>query len=75
MGSPENACLRMVTSYWDMAAAFVTKGVLNEELFLETQGEALFVWEKMGSIVPAMCKANKMSMKLFPGPSTSISSR
>lgn len=60
MGSPENAYVRMVTSYWDMAASFVTKGVLNEELFLETQGEALFVWEKMRPIVPAMRQANSM---------------
>jgi hypothetical protein len=60
MGSQENAYLRMVTSYWDMAAAFVTKGVLNEELFLETNGEALFVWEKVRGIVPAMREANKM---------------
>jgi hypothetical protein len=43
-----------------MAAAFVTKGVLNEELFLETNGEALFVWEKVRGIVPAMREANKM---------------
>jgi len=60
MGSPENAYMRMVTSYWDMAAAFVTKGVLNEELFLDTQGEALFVWEKVRAIVPAMREANQM---------------
>jgi len=60
MGSEQNAYMRMVTSYWDMAASFVTSGVLNEELFLETQGEALFVWEKVRAIVPAMRQANQM---------------
>jgi hypothetical protein len=45
-GSQENAYFRMVTSYWDMAASFVTSGVLNEELFLQSNGELLFVWEK-----------------------------
>jgi hypothetical protein len=45
-GSQENAYFRMVTSYWDMAASFVTSGVLNEELFLQNNGELLFVWEK-----------------------------
>ncbi|HLI86386.1 MAG TPA: hypothetical protein VKV17_20930 [Bryobacteraceae bacterium] len=44
--SQENAYFRMVTSYWDMAASFVTSGVLNEELFLQNNGELLFVWEK-----------------------------
>ena len=38
-GSQENAYFRMVVSYWDMAASFVTAGVLNEELFLQTNGE------------------------------------
>ena len=60
MGSQENAYVRMVTSYWDMAASFVTKGVLNEELFLDTQGEALVVWEKVRAIVPAMRQAYSM---------------
>src|SRR5579875_661684 len=44
--SQEHAYFRMVTSYWDMAASFVTSGVLNEELFLQNSGELLFVWEK-----------------------------
>jgi hypothetical protein len=44
--SQENAYFRMVTSYWDMAASFVTSGVLNEDLFLQNNGELLFVWEK-----------------------------
>lgn len=54
MGSQENAYMRMVTSYWDMAATFVTSGILNEELFLDTNGEALFVWEKCRPLVPAI---------------------
>ncbi len=43
----ENAFFRMVTSYWDMAASFVTHGVLNAELFLTSAGEMLSVWAKM----------------------------
>ena len=45
-GSDENAYFRMVTSYWDMAASFVTSGAVNKALFLENAGELLFVWEK-----------------------------
>ena len=51
MGSQENAYLRMVVSYWDMAASFVTSGVLNEELFVQSGGEMLFVWEKIRPLV------------------------
>lgn len=51
-GSQENAYLRMVVSYWDMAASFVTAGVLNKELFMSTQGELAFVWERVREMVP-----------------------
>lgn len=54
MGSQENAYVRMVTGYWEMAASFVTSGVLNEELFAESNGELLFVWERLRPIVPGM---------------------
>lgn len=50
-GSQENAYFRMVISYWDMAASFVTSGVLNDELFLQNSGEALFVWEKTRALI------------------------
>jgi hypothetical protein len=45
-GSEENAYYRMVTSYWDMAASFVTSGAINKQLFMDNAGELLFVWEK-----------------------------
>jgi hypothetical protein len=60
MGSQENAYFRMVTTYWDMAASFVISGVLNEDLFLQNCGEALFVWEKIKSVVPATRQMLKM---------------
>ena len=58
-GSQENTYFRMVVSYWDMAASFVTSGVLNQDLFLETNGELLFVWEKIKAAVPDMRANNK----------------
>ncbi len=58
-GSQENAYLRMVSSYWEMAAAFVVSGVLNQELFFETNTECLVVWERLRHIVPAFREANK----------------
>lgn len=59
MGSQENAYMRMVASYWDMAAALVNRGVLNEELFADTNGEILFVYERMREVLPAIREAFK----------------
>jgi len=53
-GSKENAYVRMVTSYWEMAASLVTSGVLNQDLFFESNGECLFVWERIRELVPAL---------------------
>jgi hypothetical protein len=45
-GSDHNAYFRMVLGYWDMAASFVTRGVVHEELFFENSLEMLAVWER-----------------------------
>ncbi len=49
--SQENAWLRQVGGYWDMAASFVLQGALNEELFLQPgcSGEMFFI---LGKIYP-----------------------
>ena len=54
IGSEENASFRMVVSYWDMAASFVTEGILHEKLFTQNSRELLFVWERIRDIVPTM---------------------
>jgi hypothetical protein len=54
MGSRENAYFRMVVSYWDMAASFITAGVLNQDLFFQTNGELLGVWSRVQPLVPAI---------------------
>ncbi len=46
-GSPENASLRMVVSYWDQACALLDYGLLHEELFFQTTNEFFFVWERL----------------------------
>ncbi|MGI8988279.1 MAG: DUF4760 domain-containing protein [Bryobacteraceae bacterium] len=53
-GSPENAYFRMVVSYWDMAASFVTAGVLNPALFFRNSGEMMYVWERLADVAPAL---------------------
>jgi hypothetical protein len=53
-GSEANASYRMVTTYWEMVASFLTSGVLNAELFYQSGRELLFVWERIRDIVPAI---------------------
>ncbi len=50
-GSQENTNVRMVMSYWDMACSFVTAGVLNQDLFFQSNGEMLIVWEKARRVI------------------------
>ena len=50
-GSQENAYFRMVTSYWDMVASFVTSNVLNKDLFFESGGELLIAWLRLKPFV------------------------
>jgi hypothetical protein len=45
-GSEENAYIRMVTSYWEMCASIVNRGLIDDELFFENNGEIWIVWEK-----------------------------
>jgi hypothetical protein len=59
MGSEENASLRMVISYWDMAAGMVNRGLIDDEMFFENSTEGWIVWEKMKAIVPAQREAMK----------------
>ena len=39
--------LRMVASYWDMAAALVNNGAINPQLFNDTNGEHFLVFGKL----------------------------
>jgi hypothetical protein len=58
-GSSMNAYARMVMSYWEMVASFVTSGVLNQELFFQSGGEILFVWIRVKDLIPHLREANK----------------
>lgn len=58
-GSDENASFRMVASYWDMVASFITSGVLNKQLFFESGREMLLVWERLRGVLPELRQAQK----------------
>jgi hypothetical protein len=52
MMDPEvGGLLRMVTSYWDMAAALVNHGAIDADMFADTAGEHIFVFAKIQPIL------------------------
>ncbi|HEX6279083.1 MAG TPA: hypothetical protein VFZ49_03620, partial [Pyrinomonadaceae bacterium] len=55
MMDPEvGAYLRMVSSYWDMAAAMVNHGAIDAELFNDTVGEHMLVFAKIEPLLPQL---------------------
>ena len=44
---PTGAYYRMVTTYWDMAASFVNHGAIDEQMFLDANGEHWVVYAKI----------------------------
>jgi len=46
-GTQENAWFRQVSGYWDMVASFVLRGVLNEDLFVDSGAEMWFDFAKL----------------------------
>jgi Domain of unknown function (DUF4760) len=54
-----NAYFRNVINYWEMACMFVSRGILNEEMFFETCGELLSVWEKVKPFLEEVRKRRK----------------
>src|SRR6202048_1218700 len=46
--------LRMVISYWDMAASFVNNGAIDEQMFNDANGEHLFIFAKIEPIFEEM---------------------
>lgn len=63
-GSEANASYRMVVTYWEMVASFLTSGVLNAELFYQSGRELLLVWERVRDVLPAVREAYKHPREL-----------
>ena len=51
-GTEPNAWFRQVLTYWNMVAALVLRGAVNEQLFFETNNEPYFLWAKFGDYIP-----------------------
>ena len=63
-GSEPNAYFRQVVTYWDMVGAIVNRGMLDEDLFFETTGEALLTWLRVREVALEMREARKNPMYL-----------
>jgi hypothetical protein len=49
-----SAKFRMVVTYWDMAAGFANRGAIDEEMFLDSAGEAWVVFSKVQPYLDGM---------------------
>jgi hypothetical protein len=52
--SEHSGHLRMVMTYWDMAAALVNHGAISMELFNDTNGEHISVFSKLEPVLGEM---------------------
>jgi hypothetical protein len=50
-GTPENANMRQVASYFEMVASFITSGVLNKDLYFQSGGELLLTYLRLRPIL------------------------
>ena len=55
-GSERNAFARQCLTYWDMAAAMVLHGAVNEDLFHATNNEPYFLFAKFGHYLQQLRK-------------------
>jgi hypothetical protein len=44
---PDSLKFRIVLGYWEMAAALVNHGAIDEQMFYDTVGEHLFIYAKL----------------------------
>jgi hypothetical protein len=47
VAGPNSAYLRMVTSYWEMAASLVVNGAIDQKMFADANGEHVVVFAKL----------------------------
>src|SRR3989442_15898253 len=70
MMGPQSGYVRMVISYWEMAATLVNNGGLDEQMFNEANGEHLFVFAKIEPILAQLRQGREAPgmLKEFVGP-------
>jgi hypothetical protein len=56
--SEQSGYLRMVVTYWDMAAALVKNGAISLEMFTDSNGEHIGVFAKIEPLLPEIRAAH-----------------
>ncbi|HEX4602177.1 MAG TPA: hypothetical protein VH116_12340 [Gemmatimonadales bacterium] len=54
-----SAPYRMVTTYWNMAAALVLHGAIDAQMFVDTTGEHVMVYARLEPFLPQLREALK----------------
>ncbi len=54
---PHGGYVRMVVSYWDMAASFVENGAIDRKMFYDSTMEFLVVYAKIEHLIPKIREA------------------
>ena len=54
MMGPQGGYVRMVLSYWDMAAGFVENGAIDRKMFLDANGEFISLFGKIEAFLPQL---------------------
>jgi hypothetical protein len=58
MMGPNSAHIRMVMSYWDMAASFVVNGAIDAKMFDDSNGEHILAFGKVEPFLPQLREAS-----------------
>lgn len=53
----QSGYLRMVLTYWDMAASLVKNGAIDQTMFVEANGEFIVVFGKVEPYIPQLREA------------------
>ena len=59
-GHKHNAHFRQATSYWEMCASFVNRGVFHPAIFLDTCGEGLFTYAGFQPLTDCATRASSV---------------
>jgi len=51
-GTEHGAFFGMVIGYWEQTCALLNYGLLNDDLFFETNGEFFGIWEQLKAVLP-----------------------
>ena len=54
---PNTGHIRMVVTYWDMAASLVLNGAIDEKMFRDASGEYILVFGKIEPLIPQIREA------------------